>query len=693
MAPINGQMSIQDFLAGKGKKRKAPAPSSSRPTKRVKTVSKAKPASKKAAAVKKPASGKFMFHQIVVFFEQLEATTKRLEKRKILTRMFLSAYSATDGRSALQASSLLTIGKIRARFKPGPSELGIGESSTGSMISKAFSVKTSNLKKMYQDIGDYGQIAAKLREKQRYFTKAKPLTVCEVVKTFREIAEVSGKDSMSRKGHLVLRMFSNSSPLEVKYITRMLSGKMRTGIQMKTVVESLGRFCAALSLTPLDSGEEDRAGWVQRAVERVGLGRNEKMVVSTVQSVLAAFNRNPDISAISRVAIQGPEAAGAVRLTLGCPALPMLAKAADGIDAILKRMTGRRFACEYKYDGFRCQVHWQRGEEGKAPRSWLFSRSADDMTAQFPDVIEAATDALFPGSSVTSFVLDGEVVALGDKGQILPFQKVSKRLKSASSTPGTEPVCYFAFDLLHLNGEELLSETLARRRALLTEHFEVHPGAFQLSSSRVCTSEEEVGAFLNEAVEARTEGLIVKDLDGEDSHYQLDQRSTAWLKLKKDYIDGLGDSFDLVPIAGWIGKGKRTGMIGAYLMACFEPDTGQFQTMCRMGTGFSEEVLETLSKLFEAHKLPRKPSNYKVLDTGKVPDFWLSTGAGEVWEVRAANISISPTHTACFGEFEEGKGVALRLPRLMRRREDKLVEDCTTSLQVMDAFSLQPDRK
>jgi len=197
---------------------------------------------------------------------------------------------------------------------------------------------------------------------------------------------------------------------------------------------------------------------------------------------------------------------------------------------------------------------------------------------------------------------------------------------------------------------------------------------------------EEVNQFLEQAVKNGTEGLMVKTLDVNAS-YEPSVRSLNWLKLKKDYVEGCGDSLDLVPIAAWSGKGKRTGVYGAYLLACYNAEDDQFQTICKVGTGFSDKQLKDLTEKLKNHIIP-KPSNAYCYNREKLkPDVWFDTVT--VWEVKAADLTISPAHMAAVGMAHESKGIALRFPRLERIRDDKTPEEATSAEQVFDMYQSQ----
>jgi DNA ligase-1 len=222
----------------------------------------------------------------------------------------------------------------------------------------------------------------------------------------------------------------------------------------------------------------------------------------------------------------------------------------------------------------------------------------------------------------------------------------------------------------------------------LHKHFNVVAGKFQFATS---LDHEENGDttviedFLDNAVKGQCEGLMIKTLDV-NANYEPSRRSLNWLKLKKDYLEGLGDSVDLVPLGAYFGRGKRTGVYGAYLLACYDPDTEEFQSVCKIGTGFSDEDLRSLAEMLNQHIIPKQSSQYNTADPLEC-DVWFD--AVQVWEVRAADLSKSSVHRCAEGKLEEGRGIGLRFPRFERIRDDKRPEDATTSDQILEMYYAQ----
>jgi len=297
---------------------------------------------------------------------------------------------------------------------------------------------------------------------------------------------------------------------------------------------------------------------------------------------------------------------------------------------------------------------------------------------------------------VSSCILDAEVVAY-DREQrcLLPFQVLSTRKRKVEA--GEEDtqkvkVILQIFDLLFINGRSLLRESLRSRRTLMQASFQHTEGLLHFATGLDHVENGDTGpieTFLQEACAAMCEGLMVKTLD-DNASYEPSKRSLNWLKLKKDYIDGMGvcDSVDLVVIGGYLGRGKRVNTYGAYLMACYDPDRDEYQSVCKVGTGFKDEDLARLYAQMKPLTIGshRRPLNYNVNDV-LTPDHWFE--ASVVWELQAADLSKSSVHSGGAGRVEAGRGIGLRFPRYIRDREDKRAELATTAEQIVDMFHNQ----
>eukprot|EP01127_Copromyxa_protea_P021939 TRINITY_DN7675_c0_g1_i1.p1 TRINITY_DN7675_c0_g1~~TRINITY_DN7675_c0_g1_i1.p1 ORF type:complete len:838 (-),score=280.43 TRINITY_DN7675_c0_g1_i1:57-2570(-) len=540
-------------------------------------------------------------------------------------------------------------------------ELGVGESLITKAISEATGKSKATITKDYQNKGDLGLVAEASVCNLRTLVAPKPLTVARVHQQFLEIAKISGNSSQQKRTDKIRQMLVDCRGPEAKFIVKALQGKMRIGLGPKTVLAGLAH------------------AFVYELDEKKPTPERFSKAVETLEQ---AYNQQPNwdgvVEAVMKEGID--KLLDNIHLVLGIPFAPMLAQPTKGIDEIFERLKGKTFTAEWKYDGERAQIHML--EDGTVK---VFSRNLDDTTPKFPDIVEGVKAAVKEG--VTSFVLDCEAVAYDTvEDKILPFQILSTRAKkSVELSQVRVKVCLFVFDLVCLNGVSMIKDSLAERRKKLHSSFQEVKGFFLFAKAKDLMEPEEINAWLEESVAGNCEGLMVKTLEV-DATYQAAKRAYQWLKVKKDYLEGMGDTLDLVPIGGYIGKGKRTGFYGGFLLACYDDDSEEYQTICKIGTGFSDQQLSEFSKALEKTIVPTCKSYFRVGDS-KDPDVWFEPSV--VWEVKAADLSISPVHQAGIGILSDEKGIALRFPRLVRVREDKTPEQATTARQVVEMYKNQ----
>ncbi|XP_039827743.1 DNA ligase 1-like isoform X2 [Panicum virgatum] len=518
----------------------------------------------------------------------------RIVITEILSNVFRTVMATTP--DDLLATVYLSANRIAAPHEG--IELGIGDASVIRALAEAYGRKEEHVKKDLKELGDLGLVAKASRSSQKMMFKPKPLTISRVLSTFRTIAKESGKDSQDKKRNHIKGLLVAATDCEPQYITRLLQSKMRIGLAEKTVQMALGQAAVY-------SDKKSSPPKVQSPFEEAA------KIIKQVYSVLPIYDKI--VPALLEVGVwKLPETC---KFSIGVPVGPMLAKATKSVSEIIDKFQGLEYTCEYKYDGERAQIHCM--EDGSVE---IYSRNAERNTGKYPDVVDAVSR--FRKPTVKSFVLDCEIVAYDrEKQKILPFQILSTRARKGVTINDIKvSVCTFGFDILYINGQPLLQEQLKIRREHLYNSFEEVPGVFQLATAITSNDLEEIQKFLDTAVNSSCEGLIIKTLD-KDATYEPAKRSNNWLKLKKDYMDSIGDSLDLVPIAAFYGRGKRTGVFGSFLLACYDEHNEEYQTICNIGTGFSEQQLEERSSSLRSKVIEKPKAYYRFADTMD-PDVW-----------------------------------------------------------------------
>lgn len=584
-------------------------------------------------------------------------------KRLVITRMLVSAFRAVIATSPQELLPMVYLCTNRVGPAHEGLELGLGDATLIKALAQATGRKESTIKSDYDDTGDLGKVATASRATQKTMFAPPPLTISGVFKAFHDIASSEGAKSQERKKGMIVKLLVGAKQNEAGFVMRALQGKLRIGLAEQTVLVALAH-AAALQQEGVTGSSEDVAGALENAA----------------QVVKRVYSECPSYDDLIPALLEGPIAdlPNKVHFKPGVPIKPMLAKPTHGVAEVLDKFSDQAFTCEYKYDGERAQIHVL--DNGSVQ---IYSRNSENNTGKYPDIAALFPGVLAPG--VKSVVLDAEAVAYDPvAGKILPFQVLSTRARKDVTLENVKvAVCVYVFDCLYVDGKSLLQEPLTVRREELYKSLVPLPGKFEFAEAKVSNDVEELTKFLDDSVVEGTEGLIVKTLA--DS-YEPSKRSSHWLKLKKDYIDGVGDTFDCVPIGGWYGRGKRTGVFGSYLLAVWNPDQEEYQTICKIGTGFSEELLKDLAESMKPTVIPEAKTYYRYSDA-LTPDVWFDAKA--VWEVKAADISISPAHQAGVGLVDETKGISIRFPRLVRVRDDKGPEDSTSPEQLAEMYNAQ----
>ncbi|KAF1841136.1 ATP-dependent DNA ligase [Cucurbitaria berberidis CBS 394.84] len=631
-------------------------------------------------------------------FSKIEMTTKRLEILAHCSLFLRQVLRLTP--SDLLPTVMLMVNKLAADYAG--IELGIGESLIMKAVSESTGRSLQHIKSDQNEVGDLGLVAAKSRSKQPTMFKPKALTIEGVRKGLMGIAIVEGQGAQGRKVDGIKKLLSaadahnvgkhvdiekdKGGPSEAKFIVRTLEGKLRLGLAERTVVVAVAQ---AMIFHEMSQGG--------KTPSTTDLAQAESML-KTVYSELPSYE--VIIPAMLEHGVMNLREN--CRLQPGVPLKPMLAKPTKSITEVLDRFEGKDFTCEYKYDGERAQIHFVAHDAdmelataapsaGKSDRgvSNIFSRNSEDLSKKYPDILAKLPTWVKEGTK--SFVLDCETVAwdMVEK-KVLPFQQLMTRKRKDVKVEDVKvKVCVFAFDILYLNGEALVNKPFRERREHLNEAFISVEGEFALAKYGNTNELEEIQILLEDSIKEGCEGLMVKMLDGPESSYEPSKRSQNWLKVKKDYLSGIGDSLDLVVLGAYYGKGKRTNWYGAFLLACYNPNTQNYESVCNIGTGFSEAILETLHTQLSAIVIDRPKPFYTHSSGNKdQPDVWFEPRY--VWEVKTADLTLSPRYRAAADEVSGGgKGVSLRFPRFIKERDDKKTEEASTSRMIAEMYSRQ----
>ena len=555
-------------------------------------------------------------------------------------------------------------------------EFGIGEGILEKIVGKVIGISDKILKEKLIATGDLGTVASEGKKNVKTmdafsnFIKVGPqkkLTISQIMKVYKNVAVKKGKSSQDEKIKLLCDLMFKADKDEIKFLVRSLQKSLKIGASFKTILSAFSR-----AITKILKNKTD-----EKEIYRILLASKNQLSDEDIffGHIIELIQKKTNFS----------ELIDLCQIRCGIPVNPQLARPTTGIKVIFDRFADTPFTCEYKYDGFRGQIHYYN------KKTQIFSRNLEDMTETYPDVVEFINNFIKESAEknnkqLNSFILDCEMVAYDKKNdKILPFQQLTTRSrKNVDLATITIHVCMFCFDILLLNDEILINKTLRQRREYLYSTF-TESQYIQFAKHLDSGDAQEMENFMTESVSSGCEGLIVKAID-KNSEYMPGQRNFNWLKLKKDYLDtSLGDSIDLVIIGAQYGKGKRKGLYGSFLLACYNDDNETYETVTMTGGGLKDSELDELYNKLKEIILPQAPSNYKL---GKAePDVVFETKI--VVEVKTADLSISPIYTAGYDLTPDHRGVSLRFPRFQRIRDDKKPHEACTSEEIVKLYNNQ----
>lgn len=551
------------------------------------------------------------FSNLVQIFEQLEQISSGNKMREILSNFFKKI-----PKDDIDSVAYLTIGKIDAEYKK--TDLGLADKMVIRALVKASSKKPEEIKNISRKLGDLGLVAEKI------INNKGSLSVKQVIETLRKISTTKGTGSQEKKIDLLISILKKANSKQAKYIVRIALGKLRLGVAAATILDSLAiAFKGVKDKTELES----------------------------------AYDNTSDIGLVAKLAASKKKIS--VGVTIGVPIKMMLAQRVKSLAEMQKHIPGK-ITAEEKYDGERMQIH----KSGK--NIVIFSRRLDNITHQYPDVLAALKSAI----KANECIIEGETVAVGKKGNLMPFQTLMKRRRKYEIEKYVKevPVNLFLFDLLYLNGKSYINESYPNRRKALEKTIKQNK-IVKLARQITTDNINKVQDFFKQCLKRNAEGIIAKS-NSKDSIYKAGTRGWNWIKWKKDYLKGVKDTYDLVVVGAYHGRGRRAKNYGALLCAIYNKTKDQFETFTKLGAGFTDKMLNELPKIFSKYITSKKPARVTIKKPME-PDFYFQPKI--VAEVLGAEITKSPTHSS---------GYALRFPRFLRFRDDKSAEQATTLKEV-----------
>ena len=556
-------------------------------------------------------------------------------------------------------------------------EFGIGNGILEKIVGKVIGLSDKQLKDKLISVGDLGKVASEGKKNVQTMDKftnfikigpSKPLLMSQVMKVYHDVAGKKGKSSQDEKSKIICKLMFDANKDEIKFIVRSLQKSLKIGASFKTILSAFARSVCKLYKGKLDEKE----------IYKILLMSKNQLSDEDIffNHIINLINTQDNFNKLVELC----------HITPGIPVNPQLARPSNGINVIFSRFEKIPFTCEYKYDGFRGQIHFYNN------KTEIFSRNLENMTETYPDIVEYVNNFQKESQeknkeqSINSFIIDCEMVAFDTKNnKILPFQQLTTRSrKNVEINSITIHVCMFVFDILYLNNEILINKTLRERREILYKTFTENQ-YIQFAKNINSDNQEEIEAFMTNSIDSGCEGLIVKAIE-KNSEYMPGQRNFNWLKLKKDYLDtSLGDSIDLVVLGANYGKGKRAGFYGSFLLGCYNDDSETYESVTMTGGGLKDSELEDVYNTMKEHILPKIPSNYRLGEAKSEIIF----EPYMVWEIKTADLTLSPIYTAGSNLQKEGKGISLRFPRFIRMRPDKKTTEAITSEEIVNLYESQ----
>lgn len=483
------------------------------------------------------------FKTLAELGEKLEATTKRL----LMIDLVADFLTNLEPKEIEPAVSML-LGRPFPKWSQ--QTLEVSWATLSEIIKRTTGVEWIIFEEAFHKSGDIGSATKTVLENSKVMRQAalfeEALTLLEVRRSLEAIAETVGYGSRERKERLITALLSLCSPVEAKYLVKVLIGEMRTGFHEGLMEQAVSKAFK----TPL------------RAVQEA------TMIVGDIG----------EVAAIAKT--EGADGLAGKGFVVFRPVNLMLAQMADDVAEALAEHKGRT-AFEYKYDGARVQIH----KSGDRVR--IFSRRLTDVTDSLPEILEAIRGNI----KASEAILEGEVIALDRSGSPIPFQHLMRRFRRVHSIEDMAkriPVRLYLFDILYVDGKSLISTSYLQRRQILAEN----AGQIPLTTQTVTDRVQEAQRFLEKAMSEGHEGLMAKRID---SAYTPGIRGKRWLKIKP-----ILEPLDLAIVAAEYGYGRRHGWLSDYYLAARDAETGGFVAVGKTFKGLTDaEIIDMTKRLKE----------------------------------------------------------------------------------------------
>lgn len=564
------------------------------------------------------------FYRVATVFEEINATSGRNEITKMLADLFKDA-SVEE----MPILCNLSLGMLRPIYLG--TQFNIAEKNICTVLAILFDTSEKKIKDESSLLGDWGSVI----DHKGFWNPSTHYSVEDIYADLCALQQAGGKGSQEEKKDQLLKILKKVSPLEGKYIIRIILGTLRLGFSDMTLIDALS--------------------WMQVC---------SKALRDRIEH---AYNICVDIGLIAaRLKRDGIEALDAMNIIVGIPIRPAAAERLPTAQAIFEKLGP--CVAQPKLDGFRLQVHINKKNNESIIK--FYSRNLIDMSAMFPDIVVDLQNL-----DVQNLIVEGEAIAYNpDTGTFLPFQQTVKRKRKHNvAEVATEyPLKLFMFDLLYLNDKSYLAEAHSVRRAVLCNLFKGFASSVVSVIQEVAiSSTQDLQEYYLKNIEQGLEGLVVKK---QDSIYRPGKRNFSWIKLKRHTEGHLEDTLDCVIIGYYQGLGKRSSFgIGAFLVGVFNEKKDCFQTVAKVGTGLTDSEFRELKLKCDKERVSQMPHNVECTKE-LYPDVWCNPII--VCMIRADEITLSPLHTA--GKTDMSVGYALRFPRFMGYRPDKSPEQATS---------------